>query len=72
MCENALSVHFPVMLPDKDKDGVFKWVDKTEITFSNYGTGWPRNTADFWDCGQIFTGRICHCSPKLTFSCLFS
>lgn len=48
-----------VMLPDKDQDGKFKWVDKSDITFSNYGPGWPRNTAGLWDCGQIFTGKIC-------------
>uniref|UniRef100_A0A3P9LRE2 C-type lectin domain-containing protein n=1 Tax=Oryzias latipes TaxID=8090 RepID=A0A3P9LRE2_ORYLA len=40
-------------------DGVFKWVDKTDTTFSNYGPGWPRNTEGSWDCGQIFTGRSC-------------
>ncbi|XP_026210251.1 C-type mannose receptor 2, partial [Anabas testudineus] len=44
-------------LSDKDKDGVFKWVDKTPVTFSNYGSGWPKNTIDVWDCGQIFTGN---------------
>lgn len=60
------------MLPDKDQDGDFRWVDKTEITFSNYGPGWPINTKDSWDCGQIFTGRICHSSPKLTLPCLLS
>lgn len=52
------------MLPDKDKDGSFRWVDKTEVQYSNYGPGWPRNTANLWDCGQIFTGRnkldACH------------
>uniref|UniRef100_A0A3Q3IFE0 C-type lectin domain-containing protein n=1 Tax=Monopterus albus TaxID=43700 RepID=A0A3Q3IFE0_MONAL len=31
-------------LSDKDQDGVFKWVDKTAITFSNYAPGWPKNT----------------------------
>lgn len=41
---------------DKDQDGHFRWVDKTEVTFSNYGPGWPQNTANIWDCGQIFTG----------------
>lgn len=59
-----LKIPFPlifrfVMLPDKDQDGAFRWVDKTEITFSNFGPGWPTNTANVWDCGQIFTGRIC-------------
>ncbi|XP_069566819.1 macrophage mannose receptor 1-like, partial [Brachyistius frenatus] len=44
-------------LSDKDQDGQFRWVDKSEIEFSNYGTGFPRNTAGFWDCGQIFTGN---------------
>ncbi|KAA8584470.1 hypothetical protein FQN60_008255 [Etheostoma spectabile] len=44
-------------LSDKDQDGDFKWVDKGAITFSNYGPGWPRNTAGTWDCGQIFTGN---------------
>lgn len=43
--------------PDKDQDGHFRWVDKTEVTFSNYGPGWPKNTANIWDCGQIFTGE---------------
>uniref|UniRef100_A0A3B4WVE2 C-type lectin domain-containing protein n=1 Tax=Seriola lalandi dorsalis TaxID=1841481 RepID=A0A3B4WVE2_SERLL len=41
------------------QDGDFKWVDKSTIEFSNYGPGWPRNTAGVWDCGQIFTGRTC-------------
>ncbi|KAF7670463.1 hypothetical protein LDENG_00124860, partial [Lucifuga dentata] len=44
-------------LSDKDQDGVFRWVDKTAISFSNYGPGWPRNTENIWDCGQIFTGN---------------
>lgn len=56
-----------VTLPDKDQDGHFKWVDKTEITFSNYGAGWPRNTENFWDCGQIFTGED-RCSVALFLS----
>ncbi|XP_030005898.1 macrophage mannose receptor 1 [Sphaeramia orbicularis] len=38
-------------------DGHFKWVDKSDIEFSNYGPGWPRDTANLWDCGQIFTGN---------------
>ncbi|XP_061732556.1 macrophage mannose receptor 1 isoform X2 [Nerophis ophidion] len=44
-------------LSDKDQDGTFRWVDKTELNFTNYGPGWPRNTASIWDCGQIFTGN---------------
>ncbi|XP_074546917.1 uncharacterized protein LOC141805663 [Halichoeres trimaculatus] len=44
-------------LSDKDQDGHFRWVDKTDITFSNYGSGWPQNTVGVWDCGQIFTGN---------------
>lgn len=40
-----------------DQDGHFRWVDKTEVKFSNYGPGWPQNTANIWDCGQIFTGE---------------
>nr|XP_040053507.1 macrophage mannose receptor 1 [Gasterosteus aculeatus aculeatus] len=44
-------------LSDKDQDGEFKWVDKSPITFSNYGPGWPKNTAATWDCGQIYTGN---------------
>lgn len=43
--------------PDKDQDGHFRWVDKNEVTFSNYGPGWPKNMANIWDCGQIFTGE---------------
>lgn len=43
-------------LTDKDQDGHFRWVDKSEVTYSNYGPGWPQNTANIWDCGQIFTG----------------
>ncbi|MEQ2275125.1 hypothetical protein XENORESO_021066 [Xenotaenia resolanae] len=39
------------------QDGDFKWEDKSKIQFSNYGAGWPRNTANLWDCGQIFTGN---------------
>lgn len=41
---------------DMYQDGDFKWTDKSKITFSNYGTGWPRNTENTWDCGQIYTG----------------
>lgn len=52
-----------VMSPDKDQDGDFKWVDKSLITFSNYGAGWPRNTAGLWDCGQIFTGKTGSTQP---------
>ncbi|XP_023264465.1 macrophage mannose receptor 1-like [Seriola lalandi dorsalis] len=44
-------------LSDMGQDGDFKWVDKSTIEFSNYGPGWPRNTAGVWDCGQIFTGN---------------
>ncbi|XP_036973174.1 macrophage mannose receptor 1 [Acanthopagrus latus] len=44
-------------LSDKDQDGSFNWVDKSKIEFSNYGPGWPKNTANLWDCGQIFTGN---------------
>lgn len=53
-------IHFSIYditVPDKDEDGEFKWVDKTAITFSNYGPGWPTNTENLWDCGQIFTGE---------------
>ncbi|GLD55459.1 macrophage mannose receptor 1 [Lates japonicus] len=62
-------------LSDKDQDGVFKWVDKTAVTFSNYGPGWPRNTANLWDCGQIFTGNYdgkwetTNCFKSLGFVC---
>ncbi|KAM3599721.1 uncharacterized protein V6R79_010309 [Siganus canaliculatus] len=44
-------------LSDKDQDGSFRWVDKTAVEFSNYGSGFPQNTVDSWDCGQIFTGN---------------
>ncbi|KAM8872531.1 uncharacterized protein ACB058_004460 isoform 1-T1 [Synchiropus picturatus] len=44
-------------LSDKDHDGTFKWVDKSDVTFSNYGDGWPTNTPNLWDCGQIYTGN---------------
>ncbi|XP_068609207.1 uncharacterized protein [Brachionichthys hirsutus] len=44
-------------LSDKDQDGEFRWVDKSEVTFSNYGSGSPRNTPNMVDCGQIFTGN---------------
>ncbi|XP_015231842.1 PREDICTED: macrophage mannose receptor 1-like [Cyprinodon variegatus] len=42
---------------DMYQDGDFKWTDKSKVEFSNYGAGWPRNTIDTWDCGQIFTGN---------------
>ncbi|XP_023136670.3 macrophage mannose receptor 1 [Amphiprion ocellaris] len=44
-------------LSDMYEDGVFKWVDKSAIQFSNYGSGWPKNTEKMWDCGQIYTGN---------------
>ncbi|KAG7499177.1 macrophage mannose receptor 1-like [Solea senegalensis] len=62
-------------LSDKDQDGVFKWVDKSPVQFSNYGPGWPRNTAGLWDCGQIFTGNYegkwetTNCFKSLGFVC---
>jgi len=58
-------LHFSCLSPDKDQDGSFRWVDKTEVKFSNYGDGWPKNTADTWDCGQIFTGGTCSLPPWL-------
>ncbi|CAJ1070748.1 macrophage mannose receptor 1 [Xyrichtys novacula] len=62
-------------LSDKDQDGTFKWVDKSPITYSNYGPGWPHNTAKIWDCGQIFTGNYqgkwetTNCFKKLGYIC---
>lgn len=53
-------LYFTLVLPDKDKDGEFKWVDKSTVQFSNYGPGWPVNTVGIWDCGQIFTGKDWH------------
>ncbi|KAL0965895.1 hypothetical protein UPYG_G00287370 [Umbra pygmaea] len=41
---------------DKDKDGTFKWVDNTDIPISNWKSGYPMNTVNLWDCGQIYTG----------------
>ncbi|KAM6984695.1 C-type mannose receptor 2-like [Aplochiton taeniatus] len=42
---------------DSNQDGTFKWVDNTDITYSNWSPGFPKNTANLWDCGQIFTGN---------------
>ncbi|TNN53351.1 Macrophage mannose receptor 1 [Liparis tanakae] len=62
-------------LSDKDQDGEFKWTDKSPITFSNYGPSWPQNTADTWDCGQIYTGNYAgkwettNCYKSLGFIC---
>ncbi|XP_062340567.1 macrophage mannose receptor 1 [Osmerus eperlanus] len=42
---------------DKDQDGTFQWVDKNPITIPNWSPGFPKNTANLWDCGQIFTGN---------------
>uniref|UniRef100_A0AAY5ECJ7 C-type lectin domain-containing protein n=1 Tax=Electrophorus electricus TaxID=8005 RepID=A0AAY5ECJ7_ELEEL len=51
-------LHFCVMTStDKGQDGVFKWVDNTDIQFSNWSPNFPRNTEKFWDCGQIYTGK---------------
>ncbi|KAK7896517.1 hypothetical protein WMY93_021842 [Mugilogobius chulae] len=44
-------------LSDMYKDGEFKWVDKGGFDFSNFQTGFPKNTEHFWDCGQIYTGN---------------
>lgn len=43
---------------DKDQDGTFRWVDKTAIEFSNWSPDFPQNSANLWDCGQIYTGKI--------------
>ncbi|XP_068430349.1 uncharacterized protein [Clinocottus analis] len=62
-------------LSDKDQDGDFKWVDKSPVTFSNYGPSWPKNTAGTWDCGQIYTGNYegkwetTNCFKSLGFIC---
>ncbi|XP_062868150.1 macrophage mannose receptor 1 [Trichomycterus rosablanca] len=42
---------------DMDQDGTFRWVDKTEIQFSNWSPNFPKNTDKYWDCGQIYTGN---------------
>lgn len=42
---------------DKDQDGTFRWVDKTAVEFSNWSPNFPQNTANQWDCGQIYTGK---------------
>ncbi|XP_056147018.1 macrophage mannose receptor 1 [Lampris incognitus] len=44
-------------LSDKNEDGKFRWVDNSEMTVTNWGSGWPKNTANLWDCAQIFTGN---------------
>ncbi|KAF4077177.1 hypothetical protein AMELA_G00205040 [Ameiurus melas] len=42
---------------DMDQDGTFRWVDKTNIEFSNWNPNFPKNTDKLWDCGQIYTGN---------------
>lgn len=42
---------------DMDQDGTFRWVDKTNIEFSNWNPNFPKNTDKLWDCGQIYTGE---------------
>lgn len=49
---------------DKDQDGAFRWVDKTAIEFSNWSPNFPQNTANQWDCGQIYTGKIHGCQEE--------
>ncbi|XP_007252805.3 macrophage mannose receptor 1 [Astyanax mexicanus] len=44
-------------ISDMAQDGAFKWVDNTDIQFSNWNSGFPKNTEVYWDCGQIFTGN---------------
>ncbi|XP_067232917.1 C-type mannose receptor 2-like [Chanodichthys erythropterus] len=44
-------------ISDKDQDGTFRWVDKTAVEFSNWSPNFPQNTANQWDCGQIYTGN---------------
>ncbi|XP_057709681.1 C-type mannose receptor 2-like [Corythoichthys intestinalis] len=62
-------------LSDKDQDGTFRWVDKTISWYKNYGLGWPKNTPDLWDCGQIYTGnskakwQTSNCFKKLAYVC---
>lgn len=46
-----------VVSSDKDQDGNFQWVDKTHLEFSNWRANFPQNTANMWDCGQIYTGE---------------
>ncbi|KAM9450976.1 lymphocyte antigen 75-like [Clarias gariepinus] len=44
-------------ISDMDQDGSFRWVDKTNIEFSNWSPNFPKNTDNMWDCGQIYTGN---------------
>ncbi|XP_063066766.1 macrophage mannose receptor 1, partial [Engraulis encrasicolus] len=62
-------------LSDKDQDGNFQWVDKTHIEFSNWRANYPQNTANSWDCGQIYTGNFngqwetTDCNKRLAYVC---
>lgn len=47
----------PVLQPDKENDGSFRWIDGCQPAFSNYAPDFPQNTPQLWDCGQVFTGR---------------
>uniref|UniRef100_W5M942 C-type lectin domain-containing protein n=1 Tax=Lepisosteus oculatus TaxID=7918 RepID=W5M942_LEPOC len=45
-------------LSDKETDGTFQWEDKKPVTFQNWAPSHPHNTANMWDCGQIYTGDV--------------
>uniref|UniRef100_A0AAQ5Z2R9 C-type lectin domain-containing protein n=1 Tax=Amphiprion ocellaris TaxID=80972 RepID=A0AAQ5Z2R9_AMPOC len=53
-----------IMLPDMYEDGVFKWVDKSAIQFSNYGSGWPKNTEKMWDSVKNWQNAEAHCTSE--------
>ncbi|XP_066502466.1 lymphocyte antigen 75, partial [Hoplias malabaricus] len=62
-------------ISDMDQDGSFKWVDKTDVQFSNWNSGFPKNTDKYWDCGQIYTGNYAgkwettNCFKNLAYIC---
>ncbi|CAB1352004.1 unnamed protein product, partial [Coregonus sp. 'balchen'] len=55
---------------NQDQDGTFRWVDKTDIMFSNWKPNFPKNTANLWDCGD-FSGKweTTNCFKNLGYIC---
>ncbi|XP_072304766.1 macrophage mannose receptor 1-like [Eucyclogobius newberryi] len=62
-----------VGLSDMYQDGEFKWVDTSPIDFSNFAPGFPKNTEDIRDCGQIYTvngnWETTNCFKRLGYIC---
>ncbi|XP_077984195.1 perlucin-like [Glandiceps talaboti] len=62
-------------LSDRAAEGVWKWIDNTRVTYSNWIPGQPSNYQGREDCGHLWKGTYdgkwndAPCSSKMGFIC---